>query len=137
MVAQYDEHEVVVTVALHEREDRAQRVLDRMLVGGAGPLAIAEERRLRGLLRGEAVEDRAVADVVPGNERRNPGPRRVARDEVDLGEERGPVTLGELATLQGQERVLVGHRRQAEVRTAIPQVATIVDPVVVVEGRAL
>src|SRR5918999_4138025 len=79
MVAKYDEHEVLVAVALHEREDRFQRVLDRMPVGGAGPLAVAEERGLRRLLRGEAVEDRAVADVAPGDEAGNTRPRRVAR----------------------------------------------------------
>ena len=70
-------------------------------------------------------------------ELRNTRPRRVARDEVDLGEERRPVTLGELATLQGQQGVLVGHRRQAEARAAVAEVAAVVDLVVVVEGRAL
>ena len=127
MVAQHDEHEVVVAVAPHEREERAHRVLDRVPVGGAGPPGIAEERRLSGLLRRDAVEDRAVADVVPGDEPRDAGPRRVARDEVDLGEERRPVTRGELATLQGQQRVLVGHRRQAEARAAVAEVAAVVD----------
>ena len=50
---------------------------------------------------------------------------------------RRPVALGELATLQGQQGVLVGHRRQAEVRAAVAEVAAVVDLVVVVEGRAL
>src|SRR5215207_550215 len=108
-----------------------------MRVGGAGPLGIAEERRLRGLLGGEAVEDRAIADVAPGDQPGNTGPRRVARDEVDLGEERRPVTLGELATLQGEKGVLVGHGRQAEARAAVAEVAAVVDLVVVVESRAL
>src|SRR5829696_4786404 len=137
MVAQYDEHKVVVAVALHEREERAQRVLDRMRVGDAGPLGIAEERGPRGFLRRTAVEDRAVADVVPGDEPGNTRPRRVARDEVDLGEERRPVTLGELATLQRQKGVLVGHGGQSEARAAVAEVAAVVDLVVVVEGRAL
>ena len=65
VVAEHDQHEVVVAVALHEREERAQRVLDRVPVGGAGPLGVAEQRGRRGLLRRDAVEDRAVADVVP------------------------------------------------------------------------
>ena len=43
MIAQYDEHEVVVPVAPHEREERVQRVLDRLRVGAPGPLGIAEE----------------------------------------------------------------------------------------------
>ena len=72
-----------------------------------------------------------------GIEPGDPRPRRVARDEVDLGEERRPVTLGELAPLQGQEGVLVGHRRQAEVRAAVAEVAAVVDLVVAVEGRSL
>ena len=93
VVAQDDEHEVVVAVAPHEREERAQRVLDRVPVGGAGPLGVAEERGLRGLLRRDAVEDRAVADLVPGDQPGDARPRRVARDEVDLGEQRRPVAL--------------------------------------------
>ena len=72
-----------------------------------------------------------------GIEPGDPRPRRVARDEVDLGEERRPVTLGELAALQGQQRVLVGHRRQAEARAAVAEVAAVVDRVVAVVARAL
>jgi hypothetical protein len=60
----------------------------------------------------------------------------VAGDQVDLGEDRAPVALGELAALQGQHRVLVGHRRQAELRAAVAEVAAVVDPVVLVEGPA-
>ena len=43
----------------------------------------------------------------------------------------------ELAALQGLQHVLVGHRRQAEARAAVAEVATVVDLVVAVEGRAL
>ncbi len=136
MVAQEDDHELVVAVALHERDDRAQRVLDRMAVGGASALGVAEERGPRGLLRREAVEDRAVADVVPGDEPGDARPRRVARDEVDLGEERWAVALGELKAVQGQEDVLVGHRGHPEARAAVADVAAVVELVVVVEGRA-
>ena len=39
--------------------------------------------------------------------------------------------------MQGLEDVLVGHRRQAEVRAAVAEVAAVVDLVVAVEGRAL
>ena len=35
VVAQDDQHEVLVAVVLHERDDRAQRVLDRLAVGRA------------------------------------------------------------------------------------------------------
>src|SRR5215203_5452366 len=107
-----------------------------MPVGGARALGIAEERGPRGLLRRDAVEDRAVADVVPGDEPGDARPRRVARDQVDLGEERRPVTPAELATLKGQQGVLVRHRGQAEARAAVAEVATVVDLVVVVEARA-
>src|SRR5215212_2440816 len=96
VVAQEDDDELVVAVALNEREDRAHRVLDRAAVGGAGSLGVSEERGLRGLLRREAAEDRAVADVVPGDESRDARPWRVARDEVHLREYRGPVRPGEL-----------------------------------------
>ena len=65
MVAQEDDHELVVAVVLHVGDDRAHRVLDRMAVGGAGPIGVAEERGPRGLLRRDAVEDRAVADRRP------------------------------------------------------------------------
>ena len=61
----------------------------------------------------------------------------MARDEVDLGEERRPVAPGELEAVQGLQDVLVGHRRQAEARAAVADVAAVVDLVVVVEGRAL
>ena len=71
MVAQQDDHGLVVDVVLHERDDRAHRVLDRVAVGGAGALGVAEERGLRGLLLRDAVEDRAVADVVPRDEPRD------------------------------------------------------------------
>src|ERR671910_2606360 len=108
-----------------------------MRVGGAGPLGIAEERGPRGFLRRTAVEDRAVADVVPGDEPGDPRPRRVARDEVDLGEQRRPVTLCELEAADGEERVLVRHRRQAEARAAVAEVAAVVDLVVAVVARAL
>ncbi len=137
MVAEDDDHGVLVPVALHEREQRPHRVLDRVPVGAARPLGVAEELGLRGLLRRDAAEDRSVAHLVPGDEPGDLRPRRVARDEVDLGEDRRPVARRELAPLQGEEGVLVGHRRQAEVRAAVAEVAPVVDLVVAVEGRAL
>src|SRR3954449_7528294 len=137
MVAQEDDYELVVAVALHEREDRAHRVLDRTAVGGAGSFGVAEERGVRGLLRRDAAEDRAVADVVPGDESRDARPRRVARDEVRFREHGAPVRPGELLAVEGLEDVLVGHRGQAEARAAVADVPAVVDLVVVVEARAL
>ena len=49
----------------------------------------------------------------------------------------GRATLGELATLQREQGVLVGHGGDAEARAAVAEVAAVVNPVVVVEGRAL
>src|ERR687891_1081636 len=108
-----------------------------MPVGGSGALGIAEERGPRGLLRRQAVVDRAVANVVPGDEPGNPRPGRVARDEVHLGEEWWPLTPAELATLQGHQGVLAGHGRHAEARAAVAEVAAVMGPVVVGEARAL
>src|SRR5918996_2319838 len=108
-----------------------------MPVGGSGALGIAEERGPRGLLRRQAVVDRAVANVVPGDEPGNPRPGRVARDEVHLGEEWWPLTPAELATLQGHQGVLVGHGRHAEARAAIAEVAAAADTGTVGESRAL
>ena len=84
----------------------------------------------------DAVEDRAVADLAPGDQPRDARPRRVARDQVDLGEQRRPAGRGELAALEGRQRVLVGHRRQAEVGAAVADVAAVVDRVVAVEALA-
>ena len=47
------------------------------------------------------------------------------------------MTLGQLEPLQGQQGVLVGHRRQAEARAAVAEVAAVVDLVVVVVAEAL
>ena len=49
----------------------------------------------------------------------------------------GRSRLGELEAVQRLERVLVGHRRHAEARAAVADVAAVVDLVVAVEGRAL
>src|SRR5204863_7704783 len=75
--------------------------------------------------------------LVQREEPRDARPRRVARDEVPLGEDRTAVALRELLALQGRQRELVGHRRQAEARAAVADVATVVELVVVVEPRAL
>ena len=72
MVAQDDEHEVRVAVVLHEGDQRAQRVLDRLAVRRAH--AVRGRSRARpscDSCAGIAVEDRAVADLVPGDQLRD------------------------------------------------------------------
>ena len=41
VIAEQDEHEIVVVERLHERDKRRQRVLDRLPVGGSYPIGVA------------------------------------------------------------------------------------------------
>ena len=43
MIAEDDEHEIVVAVVLHEGDQRVHRVLDGLAVRRAHPLEVAEE----------------------------------------------------------------------------------------------
>ena len=65
MVAEDDEHEIVVAVVLHEREQGVHGVLDRPPVRRTYPFGVAPELGLGHLVHRNAVEDRAVADVAP------------------------------------------------------------------------
>ena len=137
MVAQDDEHEIVVAVVLHEGDQGVQGVLDRPAVRRTYPFGVAPERALCHLVHRNAVEDRAVADVAPVDQLRDAGPRRVARHQVDLREDGTAVGFRELEALQGREDVLVGHGGVREPRAAIADVTPVVDLVVVVERRPL
>ena len=116
MVTQDDEHEIVVAVVLHEGDQGVQGVLDRPAVRRTDPSGSLQSVALCHLGHRNAVEDRAVADVAPVDQPRDAGPRRVARHEVDLGEDGTAVGVRELEALQGREDVLVGHGSVGEPR---------------------
>ncbi len=136
MVAQDDEHQIVVAVVLHEGDQGVQRVLDRPAVRRADPRAVAVERGPCHRVHRHALEDRAVADGVPADQPGDAGPWRVARHEIDLREDGTAVGTCELEPLQGQEDVLVGHGGVRVPRAAIPDVTPVVELVVVVERRS-
>ena len=129
VVAEHDQHQVLVAVVLDEREQRLQRVHDRV---GVSQLGVAAP----GLVDRQRLEDGAVADLVPRDQRRDAGPREVAGHGVDLGEQGLPVGLSQLQALQGEVGVLVGHGCVRVRRAVVADVVAVVDLVVVVEGLA-
>ena len=90
-------------------------------VEGPHPLGVPEHVRGRPPLGRHAVVHRAVADVVPVEQAGQRRPRFVRRHQVDLRHHRG-VARPELQALEGRERVLVGHRREAELGPLVPDV---------------
>jgi hypothetical protein len=86
VVAEKDEHQVVVAVGLHVRHEGRQRVLDGTAVAVAHAVGVALDD-LYGIVRSGAgtVEHRAVADGVPVEKPGDLRPRPVAGDEGDLG----------------------------------------------------
>src|ERR1700722_6688092 len=82
------------------------------------------------------LEDRAVAELVPGDHPRDAGPWLMARYEVDLREHRTAVALGQLEPLQSRHHVLVRHRCEREGRTLVADVVPVVELVEAEDGLA-
>ena len=65
MIAKEDQHQVVIAVGRHVRDEAAQRVFDGGSVVGLYSTGLSGQDRLRRIIRwGHAVEDGAVTDVV-------------------------------------------------------------------------
>jgi len=78
---------------------------------------------LGGRRLGHPCVDAPVANGLLRQQVRGPRPRRVAADQVDLGHHRSTVARRELGLLERLEGELVGHRRVAEARSAVADVA--------------
>ena len=117
-------------------DDRLQGVLDGLAVEPAEGVRVTPGLPCRRALLRHGVEDRAVAELVPGHHVRQRGPRVVRGDEVDLGHH-GGMPRRELEPLERGQDELVGHRGPAERRALVTEVEPAVDLVVVVEGRSL
>ena len=131
VVAQHDHHQVLAAVVLDEREQRAQRVLDRPAVALLD-VAQAGFGRPGSLLK---------IEPSPTSPQLMSGGMRVHGAWLDTrstsAKSGGRWVLRKLEALQGQEDVLVGHRGVRVGRAAVADVAAVVDLVVVVERRPL
>ena len=79
MIAEEDEHQFVVAVVLHVREQAAQRICDGGSVVGPHSLGISgQDGFWLVLCRRHPVEDGAVTYVAPSDESRDRLPWRVA-----------------------------------------------------------
>src|SRR5690606_13925579 len=89
VVAEQDDDGAGGGAAFGEGQRRGQRVVERLAELVAHPVAVAPDdvRRVAG--GGEGVEDPAVAERVPREERRDRRPGRVRGDEGNLGEDGG------------------------------------------------
>ena len=135
VVTERDHHEVRVVQPGDPLGQRRHRVLDGLPVQRLDRACVAPGDAGRHALRGHRIEYRAVPHLVPRHHPRLRRPRGVRRDEIDLGHH-GVVTGLKLEPLERRERELVGHRRIAEHRSVVADVAPVVQLVVVVERGA-
>ena len=133
VVAEHDQHEVRVAVVLHERDQRAQRVLDRP--------AVRPRRRCRSEPADSSTGSRLKIEPSPTSFQAISCGIRVHGVWLDTRSTSANIgrrsVFAELEALQGREDVLVGHRRVREGRAAVADVAPVVELVVVVERRPL
>src|SRR5215212_2100135 len=110
MITQEDDHQILIAVCLQIRDEAVQRVFDGGSVVGTYPPRFSRQNRLRRFLRGgHAVEDRAVADVIPVDHSWDGLPWGMAGDERDLCHDRLSVSCNMLGLLKSQQGVLIGH----------------------------
>ena len=130
VIAEYQHHQVVITVLDRVRRQVVDHILNRLAILLPNQRSVLPHIVYRRSGQGLFIEDGAVAHLIPAHQLGSWRPRCMRRNQCDFRHDRCPLILRAFVRLQCRHHILIRHRYPVERQAVVAGVVGVVHVVV-------